>query len=556
MEPTFTPPAPTSSRRGPLTVVVGIVLLVALFIYGLMPKLRNDTKLATDAKSVATEVPEVELAKPRMAAAGPLLLPGNIQALSEATIQARTSGYIRKLYVDIGSHVKAGQVLADIESPDADQQVAQANADTAKSRATVGQSVADVARSQAGVSQSQADVIRQGAAVKQAEAAAAGARSKLAQARADKSQADAKVATARQAVDVQKANLAQAQAQYDLAVATVKRYEGLLKEGFVAQQDYDQAAATYKTAAATVQSAKANIQASQSDVTAAEQTVQAESALVESAQSDIAAADENIRAAQASYHSVQATVNAAQAGVQASRANVVANQAAVQSSIANAQRYNVLSSFEHVVAPFDGVITSRNVDIGSLVSPGATMSANANSATPGVGLFGLARDDTLRIYVNVPQSDFQAVRPGTVAKVVIPEIPKRTFDGTVFQASGAFDATTRTRLTEIRLANPSHILLPGMYAQVSITSPDARTSLRVPSDALIIDADGTRVVVVGEDDRVHFRKILIGRDYGTEAEILTGLSPTDRLIANPSDELQEGGKVRIVSSAAGAAVTK
>ena len=550
METTHPIPSP---RPGGSAVKIfgGLVLLAVLFLVGFLPKLHNDAKLTARAKESSTELPEVELASPRMAAADPILLPGSIEALTAATVQARTSGYVSKIYADIGAHVKAGQVLADIQSPDVDQQAAQANADTAKSRATVGQSQADVARSRAGVAQTESDLIRQEATIKQAQAGVAGAQARLAEAKASQAQADAKLATARQAVDVQKANLAQAQAQYDLAEATEKRYAGLLKEGFVAQQDYDQAAAAKKTSAANVQAVKANLQASNSDVQAAQQAVAASAAATRSSQSDIDAAQSNVRAAKATYESMKSTVDAAKAGVDASRANVTANQAAVTSSEANARRYAVLSAFQHVIAPFDGVITARNVDIGSLVSPGQTSTATSGGTTPTAGLFGIAREDTLRIFVNVPQSDFQSVRPGTTAKVYVRELPKQKFDGQVFQLAGALDSGTRTLRTEVRLANPKNILLPGMYAQVEISPAEKRSSLRVPANTLMIDAKGNRIAIVDADDRVHFRTVEFGKDYGSEIEVLNGIGPDDRLIANPSDELAEGGKVRIAPKKAG-----
>lgn len=538
------------SHSGGKTVVryaAGIAVLAVLFAIGLAPKLQNNAALTAASHEASTEVPEVELASPHFATADNLLLPGNVQALAETAVQARTSGYIQKLFVDIGSHVKAGQVLATIQSPDADQQYVQAVADTAKSRATVGQSVADVAHSEAGVAQSRADLVRQQANIKQAQAALAGARARLLSARANQAGAVAKLAQSKQVVETQRANLSQAEAQYQLASTTVKRYEGLLKEGFVAQQDYDQAAATFKTTGANVQAVKANIQAAQADVNAAEQAVQAAAALVQSAQSDADAARANVGAAEAAYNSQEANVTAAQASVQASRATVQANQAAVSSSEANARRYGVLSSFQRVVAPFDGVITARNVDLGSLVSPGA-ITAGANNTTPSVGLFGIARIDTLRIFVNLPQTDYQAVKPGDKAKIFIREIPNKTFVGTVAQSSGALDATTRTLLTEIRLPNPGGALLPGMYAQVQIAAASGQPSLRIPSNTLVVDAQGTRVAVVDSTLHVHFHNVTVGKDYGTEVEILKGLSENDRLVSNPGDDLKDGQAVKVAEA--------
>jgi len=528
-------------------LVLGILVLGGLFVVGYLPKMRNDTKLTAQAKGVTNEVPEVTLAKPRMAPNDAIQLPANIEALASTTIQARTTGYVRKLYVDIGAHVKAGQLLAEIESPDADQQLAQATADTAKSRATVGQSIADVARSQAGVSQSQSDMIRQQATITQTEALVTGAKAKLEQTKADELNAEAKLATAKQAVDVQKANIAQAQAQFDLAAITAKRYEGLLKEGFVAQQDYDQAASTFKTTNANLQAVKANLVASQSDVKAAEQTVAANKAAVHASQSDVASAQANVNAARAVLKSLQSTVDAAKAGVNASQATVSANKEAVNSSVANARRYAVLSNFSRVVAPFDGVITARNIDVGSLVSPGQTTSQGTNTSSTTGGLFGISRVDTLRVFINVPQSNFQDVAPGTKATVRVRELPTHTFEGKVFQSAGALDSNTRTMLTEIRISNSDNLLLPGMYAQIEIAPTTAHESLRVPANTLIVDAKGTRMAVLGPDNKVRFRKVDLGMDYGTEVEIRKGIDISDRLIADPSDELVENGSVTIIT---------
>ncbi|BDI28219.1 hypothetical protein CCAX7_002700 [Capsulimonas corticalis] len=529
-------------RFGP---VAGISLVAILFALGLIPKLRSHAALVAESHQQATAAPPVEVVTTHMASDDNLSLSGDVQAISATSVQARASGYVAKLYVDIGSHVKAGQVLADIESPDADQQAAQANADTAKSRATVGQSVANVAKSEAGVAQSQSELVRQKAAIKQAQAAVAGAKAKVAQAQAEASGAKAKLSQSKHAVETQNASLAQAVSQYDLAQVTAKRYGALLKDGFVAQQDYDQAAATLKTTAANVQAAQANIHAAQSDVTASEQGVAAANSVVDAARSDEDAAQANVAAAVANYQSLLTNVSASRATVQASQADVAASQAAVSSSEANARRYAVLSSFKRVVAPFDGVITARNVDIGSLVTPGTNITGS--STTPTSGLFGIARTDTLRIFVNLPQTYYQSIKPGSKAKVFIQELPNTPFEGTVQQSSGALNSGSRTLLTEVRLPNPGGVLLPGMYAQVQLPTGSGNATLRAPADVLKVDAQGVRVAVVDSQMRVHFRNVTLGRDFGAEVEIVSGIGPADRLIANPSDDLKDGGKVNVVA---------
>lgn len=545
MEPTTKMPTHHRPRGNSSAKWIGGGILIAvLFATGLVPKLSSEKALAAATQKENNAEPEVEFVLPHIAAANPLLLPGSIQAISNTAIQARTSGYVKKLNVDIGSRVRAGQVLAELESPDADQQVAQANADTAKSQATVGQSIADVAKSQAGVSQSRADLLRQQAAIKQAEAALAGTKAKLSQAIAAKDQAEAKAAQSRQGVELQRANLTQAKAQLELAGATVKRYESLLKEGFVSQQDYDQSAATFKTTTASVQASQANVQAAEADVRASDQAIRAAEAVVQSAKSDADAAKANIEAARAAYRALSSNVAAAEANVQASQQNVSANRAAVESSAANARRYQVLRSFQQVVAPFDGVITSRNVDLGSLVSPGTLTAVSNSTTTPSVGLFGIARVDTLKILVNVPQTDFRSIKDGTRAEITIREFPGVTFQGTVSQSAGALDASSRTLLTEIHINNHDGKLVPGMFAQVSIMPEGAKQVLRVPANTVTFGADGTRVAVVDASSTVHYHKVTLGRDFGTEFEIVEGVQPTDHLVTNPSDDLKDGSKVK------------
>jgi len=521
--------------------LIAIVLVVVLFLIGFVPRYRHSHSLAKETQERASAPPPVEVAQPKMAAADSILLPGTLQAISIAAVQARATGYVRRLYVDIGAKVKAGQVLAEIESPDAEQQVVQAGADTARSQATVGQSVAQLARNVS--------------AVKSAEADYATAQAKVAQALAATTQAQARAASARRTVAQRRADLTQARANYQLAYTTVKRYETLLRQGFVAQQEYDQSAADYKSRAAAVLAAEATVFAAQADVKAADEEVLAQRALVRAARSDA--------------ESARSRIAAAEADVSAGRQLVSANQAAVASSQANERRYAILQSFTKVVAPFDGVVTARNVDLGALVTPGATTnlasggsatgaspSANGGgsaAATPGaavtaptVGLFGIAKVDTLRMFVNVPQTEFGSIPAGTAASVTLREYPGAEFRGTVLQRSGAVDATSRTLLTEIRLDNHDGRLLPGMYAQAAFTPAAGQQVLRLPANVVMYGTEGTRVAVVGRDDVVRMRPVTLGRDFGTEIEVLQGVQPGERLVSNPTDDLQDGQKVRVL----------
>jgi RND family efflux transporter MFP subunit len=437
-------------------------------------------------------------------------------------------------------------VLAEIEAPDVDQQVSQAVAQTAQSRAAVGQSIATVAQMRANVAQLQGDVARQRAAVEQSRAQLAGTQAKLAQAQAAEGQAEAQRVHAEQQLAVQRAGLNQAQTQLKFATATNHRYQSLFQQGFVAAQDADQQQTTQDNAAAAVESTKAAVNAAQADVTSAQQAVTASKAVIASAQADVQAGRKNIQSAQAALTTAEATVRAAEAALRASQASVQANDAAVASQQANARRYAVLRSFEKVVAPFDGVITSRNVDTGALINAGGSADSSSASSTPRTGLFGLARTDVLRIQVQVPQSSITAIRPGQPAKVLVREYPGRTFAGTVFQSAGALDSTSRTLLTEVHVRNPGNTLRPGMYAQVEFSTATVRPLPRIPSSTLVVDAAGIRAASVTADNKVRYLPVKVGRDFGTEIEITEGLKGNERLITDPTDDLKDGAAVSVV----------
>ena len=458
------------------------------------------------------------------------------------------------------------ELLAEVQAPEMDQQADQANAQTAQARAVVTQSQADVNRQKASVAQNQADVAKQRATIEQTQAQVASAVAAAAQAQATEQGAEAQLSHAQQALGVQQANLTQQQAQLNLAQTTYVRYQGLVKEGFDTQQNLDQAQATLKTAQATVVSAQAQIQSAEADVMAAQKAVEAAKSAVIAAQSNIKAAQKNVLANQASLASTEATVKYAQEGVQVSRATVNANQAAVTANQANQRRYAVMQGFQRIVAPFDGVITARNVDTGALIvadNNGATSSTGTSSATTsnsttgsgGTGMLSLARTDTVRIQISVPQAFVPALSTGSNAKVTVRELPGKVFTGTVTLRAGAMDTASRTQSVEIHLANPDGALVPGMFAQVNIKPIHPPMSLRVPGTALIVDASGTRVGVVRKDNTVHLQPVVIGRDFGTEVEILSGLKGHEKLVNNPSDLLKDNDKVQIAppsqSNAAG-----
>ena len=405
------------ARRGPSTgaviafAVFAIILIVVGFFVGYLPRQRREEVLAAEAHQAVTGAPQVNFSKViRAPGRNELTLPGNIQAVTEAPIVARATGYIRKRNVDIGDRVKAGQIVAEIEAPELDQQILQASATIEQARSTV----------------------------QQAEAA-----------------------------------LEQGKANETLARANASRYENLFKRGVVSRQDND----TYQAQAA----------AQQANVLALEKAA--------------AAARSNVNAAQA-----------------------------------NLARLNQLKTYQAVRAPFEGVITVRNVDTGALVNEGNTL------------LFRVAQTSSLRTYVNLPQSDAEFVKPGQPAVVTIAELPGKQFRGTTTRTSNALDPASRTLLTEVQIANQAGQLLPGMFAQVNLLIPHRAPTLLIPGDTLVVRSDGTQVAAIGEGNRVHFTRIQVGRDYGDRIEVLSGLEEGDRLIINPSDSVREGIEVKPVAT--------
>ncbi|MBS1859125.1 MAG: efflux RND transporter periplasmic adaptor subunit [Acidobacteria bacterium] len=408
-----------TARRGPSTgtmigfAVVAIVLIVAGFFVGYLPRQRREEVLAAEARDNTASLPLVTFDKvERSDGDSRLVLPGNIQAVTEAPIVARATGYIRKRNVDIGDHVKNGQVVAEIEAPELDQQILQARA-----------------------------------AIEQARSSAQQAQAALAQGKANES----------------------------LAQANSVRYANLFKRGVVSRQDND----TY----------------------------------------------------QAQWAAQQANVQALEKAVAAAQSNVAAAEA-------NLARLAQLKTYQTVRAPFDGVITVRNVDTGALVTDGATM------------LFRIAQTSTLRTYVNLPQSNAESVKPGQRAAVTIAELPGRKFQGVVTRTANALDPATRTLLTEVQVSNASGELMPGMFAQVDLAVARPEPPLIIAGDTLVIRSDGPQVATLREDDTVHFAKIKLGRDYGDRIEVLSGVNEGDRIVVNPRDVVREGVKVKPVAKEA------
>jgi RND family efflux transporter MFP subunit len=230
---------------------------------------------------------------------------------------------------------------------------------------------------------------------------------------------------------------------------------------------------------------------------------------------------------QTQYHAQVANVRALDKAVSAQRSNV----SAAEANLARLQR---MGSYRTVRAPFDGVITQRNVDIGALVSTGSTL------------LYRIAQTGTLRTYVNVPQSGASSIRPGQTALLTVANLPGRTFTGTIARTSNSLDPTSRTMLVEVRVPNKEGALLPGMYAQVNLSNKRVDPPLAIPSEALVVHSDGTLAAVLRPDHTVHLQKITVGRDYGDRLEVIDGLHDGDTIVLNPGDLAREGVKIEPV----------
>jgi len=431
---------PRPARGGLIGVLLVLgVVFGALLALGVVPRLVNQQELKHMHEETAGAVPVVHTV---VATPAPFteqgLLPANIGAMQYATIYARVDGYLTKRLVDIGDFVKEGQLLAVIDTPTIDEELAQSKADLAE------------ARSQVDASQ---------AKLKQAKAQAVAAQAQVDRAKANESYAS----------------------------VTAGRWENMASRGAVSLQSRDEK----------------------------ERSFNAETA--------------NVKAAEAQAQAAQAAVSTAQSDVQVSRATVVAKKAAVR-------RFQAQQSFKNVVAPFDGVITLRKVDPGQLITAG--------SQSSNLELFQIAKLDVLRVYTNAPQTYAPYLKAGQKAEVLVPEFPGRLFAGEITHVSGALDPSTRTRQTEIRVPNPDHALLPGMYGQVRITAHRDAGWIKVSGTCLVARPEGM-FVVVALDNKAHYQKVDIGRDFGDEVEISSGLKGGEQVIVSPPVDLREGEPVKL-----------
>jgi len=406
--------APRPARTRIILVVALIVLAVFLvfLILGIVYRSEHDHALALDASTAVNTPLQVMVVHPVVSALVVWSLPGTTQAIQDSIIYARVSGYLIKRYVDIGDRVKAGQLLAEIQSPELDQQL---------------------------------------------------------------SQAQANLQQAYKQLDLQKANL-------ELARVTMVRYKGADQEEAVAKEAVDQSVAGYATA----------------------------------------------------------------------QASVAAAQATVDSNAANVRQYEAMTAFERVVAPFDGIITQRNVDVGALITAGSPTNnisvAPTSVSGAATGLFEVSQIDTLRVFVSLPQVYARNIKPGQAAEVSIRGGLMSPVVATVARTANALDPGTRTLLTEVDIPNSAHGMLPGEFVYVAFKVRPAGQRWNIPATALIFNADGTGVMLVGPGNKLRNQKVTVGRDFGDTLDIQAGLNGGETIVEQPDVSLQDGQVITPVES--------
>jgi RND family efflux transporter MFP subunit len=375
-----TQPPKISTRRVIAFTTIFVLVVIAGLVLGFIPRWREKRTAIADMNELAVPVVAVVSPTPGSAGGG-LVLPAEIRPWQEAAIYARANGYLKNWLADIGAHVKDGQVLAEIETPDLDQQLEQA-----------------------------------------------------------------------------KAQLVLAQANLHLAETTDARWKTLLKTGSVAEQDAADKAAAREVAAASVESDRANM-----------------------------------------------------------------------------RRLQELVSFQHVVAPFAGTITTRTVDVGDLI----VASSGARE------LFHIAQAEKLRVYVRVPETYAHGIVPGQTATLTTPATPGRSFPAKVMTTAEAISTTSRTLLVQLEVDNSRNQILPYSYGEVSLKDNSTDAALTLPANTLLFRAEGTQVGVVRPDGTIELRQVEVGRDFGQTIEIRSGVTLADRVITNPTDSLVSGTKVNV-----------
>jgi RND family efflux transporter MFP subunit len=359
------PPMRSVAVWGPIAAVTVLAILVVIGVWHRIDQRHDQQNFAQRTTQLEVNVATAQRdSKPKE-----LILPGTFQAFNQTTIFPRSNGYVENWKVDIGDYVQAGQLLAEIATPEVDQQ------------------------------------------------------------------------------------LAQARAQEEIAKLTADRWRDLVQKNVVSKQEYDQ------------------------------------------------------------------------------------NEKAYEAAKANLQQLEKIQGFQQILAPFAGKIAARNIDVGTLVAAGT-----GNSGTP---LFSLVQSDVLRVYVFAPQENAPSIHEGLAAKIVLQEYPGQEFDGKVTRTAGALDPQSRTMQVEVQVPNQQGKLYAGMYGQVKFLLPDDNAPIVVPADAFVFRAQGPQVVTVTNDDHIHWQKISVGRDFGTQLEVLDGLKENTEVVMNPTDDLREGIKVQV-----------
>lgn len=383
-------PDPAKGKRARWVIVAVVVVIVLLAAQGIWS--RHDAHAALERDAEHASQTSVEVVRPQKSNAGlDLVLPGNVQAFLDTPIYARTNGYLKKWYADIGAHVKNGQLLAEIDTPEVDDQLRAARAD-----------------------------------------------------------------------------LANANANYALAKSTADRWTDMLKSKSVSKQETDEKVGDMLAKKGTLDAARFNV-----------------------------------------------------------------------------ARLEKTQSFQKVYAPFDGIVTARNVDVGALIDAGS-------SGGPAKELFHVAQADRLRVYVNVPQAYAQQVRAQQTAFLTLTETPSKHYPGTVARTSGAVDPQQRTMLVEVDVDNRNGDLLPGAYAQVHFALGAGAAPFTLPGNALLFRPDGVKVATVDPQHKVKLLPVSLGTDFGTRVAIASGLQGDEQVILNPQDSIIDGAPVRIVPAKAGA----
>jgi RND family efflux transporter MFP subunit len=409
--------SPRPHPRSPLRALVfffGIltVLIGAGIFFGMGPRRAREQALYAASKSDGAQLPLVNVVAARPAPAHmELELPGELQAQVESPIFARVDGYLTKRLVDYGDRVRAGQQLAEIETPELDQQIVQAKASLSQSQSMLKQL---------------------------------------------------------------QANRTLAEANLRLADVTYNRWKHLTDRGVFSKQETDQKEA-----------------------------------------------DLGVRKAQ----------------LEASEAAIITGSDSIRAAEANLRRLEQMKSFARVTAPFEGVITARNVDIGTLI--------NSGNGGPAREMFRMAQINTLRSFVNVPQANVGAIHDGQSAELRVQELPGQVFQARVDRTTNTVDPTSRSMLTVLQIPNPRGVLKPGMYAQVKFSIDRAAAAVLIPGDTLVVGKQGPRVAVVGTDRHVHYRSIRIGQDSGAEIEVTGGLQSGERVVINPNDSVRENAMVEV-----------